>query len=177
KQPQPCPGRPRAAAAGGFALRSVVRPLVLPPAGLPRVEVVTRRRGNAALYERPPAERPPGQRGRPRKGGRKLPPPRQGGRWSGPRREAAVFLYGRRRCVRYKEVVCLWRVLGPEVPAKAVVAAVAGYRERFTLVTSALDLTGVQVLEVFGARYRQADGFRDLKQRLGWEECRAWTRQ
>ena len=25
------------------------------------------------------------------------------------------------------------------------------------------------------ARFRQEDGFRDLKQRLGWEECRAWT--
>jgi hypothetical protein len=25
--------------------------------------------------------------------------------------------------------------------------------------------------------FRQEDGFRDLKQRLGWEECRAWTKQ
>ena len=28
---------------------------------------------------------------------------------------------------------------------------------------------------VVHARFRQEDGFRDLKQRLGWEECRAWT--
>src|SRR5262249_56569656 len=28
----------------------------------------------------------------------------------------------------------------------------------------------------FRARVRQEDAFRDLKQRLGWEECRAWTR-
>ena len=28
----------------------------------------------------------------------------------------------------------------------------------------------------FCAWFRQEDGFRDLKQRLGWEECRAWTR-
>src|SRR5262249_5219538 len=26
------------------------------------------------------------------------------------------------------------------------------------------------------ARFRQEDGFRDLKGRLGWEQCRAWTR-
>src|SRR5437763_9813198 len=26
------------------------------------------------------------------------------------------------------------------------------------------------------ARFRQEDGFRDLKPRLGWEECRAWTK-
>jgi hypothetical protein len=37
-------------------------------------------------------------------------------------------------------------------------------------------LTGLQVVELFCARYRQEDGFRDLKQRLGWEECRAWTK-
>jgi hypothetical protein len=33
-----------------------------------------------------------------------------------------------------------------------------------------------KAIELFAARFRQEDGFRDLKQRLGWEECRAWTR-
>src|SRR6185295_7795298 len=65
---------------------------------------------------------------------------------------------------------CLWHVLGCEVPVKAVVAQVEGYKKRFTLVTSAVDLTGLQMVELFAA------GFRDLKQRLGWEECRAWTK-
>ena len=41
--------------------------------------------------------------------------------------------------------------------------------------TSAVELTGLQMVELFAARFRQEDGFRDLKQRLGWEECRAWT--
>jgi hypothetical protein len=67
-------------------------------------------------------------------------------------------------------------VLGSDVAVKAVVAAVQGYKERFTLVSTALELTGLQVVELFCARFRQEDGFRDLKQRLGWEECRAWTR-
>jgi hypothetical protein len=31
-------------------------------------------------------------------------------------------------------------------------------------------------VELFCARFRQEDGSRDLKQRLGWEECRAGTR-
>src|SRR5262249_10112854 len=74
-----------------------------------------------------------------------------------------VFLYGRRRSVRWKEVVCLWRVLGHGVPVKAVVAEVEGFRKRFTLVTSAVGLSGLQVVELFGARYRQEDAFRDLK--------------
>ena len=64
---------------------------------------------------------------------------------------------------------------GHEVPVKAIVARVEGYKKRFTLVTSAVELTGLQMVELFAARFRQEDGFRDLKQRLGWEECRAWT--
>jgi hypothetical protein len=56
------------------------------------------------------------------------------------------------------------------------VAEVEGYRKRFCLVTSAVHLSGLQMVELFAARFRQEDGFRDLKQRLGWEECRAWTK-
>ena len=62
------------------------------------------------------------------------------------------------------------------MPVKAIVAEVEGYKKRFTLVTSAVELTGLQMVELFAARFRQEDGFRDLKQRLGWEECRAWTK-
>ena len=53
-----------------------------------------------------------------------LPPPRQGGWWPGPWHDGQAYLYGRCRKVRYKEVVCLWRVLGHEVPVKAVVVRV-----------------------------------------------------
>jgi hypothetical protein len=87
-----------------------------------------------------------------------------------------VFLYGRVRQVEYKEVLCLWPVLGHDVVVKVVVAKVEGYKKRFTLVSSATDLSGLQMVELFCARFRQEDGFRDLKQRLGWQECRAWTR-
>src|SRR5262249_30255396 len=126
---------------GGFALRSVVRPLVLPPAGTPRVEFVTRLRGDARLYAQPGAE--PARPGPKRKWGRRLAPPRQGGRWPGAWQQGEAFIYGRRRQVRWKEVVCLWRVLGHEVPVKTVVAEVEGYRKRFTLVSSACELTGL----------------------------------
>ena len=61
----------------------------------------------------------------------------------------SAFIYGRQRKVRWKEVVCLWRVLGHEVPVKAVVANVEGYKKRFTLVTSAVELTGLQMVELF----------------------------
>ena len=172
-----CPGKALGVFDGGFALRSVVRPLVVPAEpGQPRVDVLTRLRHDARLHDRPPAGRRQGQRGATPKWGKHLPPPRQGGRWRGAWRTGTASLYGRHRQVEYKEVVCLWRVLGHDVAVKAIIARVEGYRKRFTLVTSATDLSGVQMLELFCARFRQEDAFRDLKQRVGWEECRAWTR-
>jgi hypothetical protein len=172
-----CSGKHLGVFDGGFALRSVVRPLVRPEdPGQPRLDFVTRLRHDARLHALPPRERRPGQRGRTPVWGRRLAPPRQGGRWPGAWQTGTAFLYGRRRAVRWKEVRCLWRVLGHDVIVKAVVAEVEGYRKRFTLVSSATDLSGLQVVELFCARFRQEDGFRDLKQRLGWEECRAWTR-
>jgi hypothetical protein len=161
---------------GGFALGSVVRPLLQPEPGQPRVEVLTRLRRDACLHARPKAHEAP-RRGPKRKWGQRLSPPRRGGRWPGPWHQGEAFLYGRRRSVRWKEVVCLWRVAGPDVPVKAVVAEVEGYRKRFLLVSSATELSGLQLVELFCARFRQEDGFRDLKQRLGWEEGRAWTKQ
>jgi hypothetical protein len=161
---------------GGYALRSVVRPLALPEGGGRRVDFLTRLRHDARLYALPPTDRPAGTRGPKPKWGRRLEPPRRGGRWERGWRTGVGFIYGRQRKVRWKEVVCLWKVLGWEVPVKAVVAHVEGYRKRFALVTSATELTGLQMVELFAARFRQEDGFRDLKQQLGWEECRAWTR-
>ena len=161
---------------GGYALESVVRPLVLPEGGAPRIDVLTRLRRDAQLFALPSEKRPAGKRGPKPKWGRRLPPPRRGGFWERGWRTGSGFIYGRERKVRWKEVICLWHVLGHEVPVKAVVAEVEGYKKRFTLVTSAVELTGLQMVELFAARFRQEDGFRDLKQRLGWEECRAWTK-
>jgi Transposase DDE domain len=161
---------------GGYALRSVVRPLVLPEDGGRRIDFLTRLRHDARLHALPPADRPAGTRGPKPKWGRRLEPPRRGGRWERGWHTGVAFIYGRQRKVRWKEVVCLWRVLGHEVAVKAVIAQVEGYKKRFALVTSATELTGLQMVELFAARFRQEDGFRDLKQRLGWEECRAWTR-
>ena len=163
---------------GGYALRSVVRPLVLPEVGAPRIEFLTRLRCDARLFALPlPAEqRPKGKRGPKPHWGPHLEPPRRASGWKAKWQLGTAFVYGRQRTIRWKEIDCLWRVLGWEVPVKAIVAFVEGYKERFTLVTSAIELTGLQMVELFAARFRQEDGFRDLKQRLGWEECRAWTK-
>ena len=85
---------------GGFAVRSVVRPLTQPEEGRPRIEFLTRLRGDARLCRRPPVERPAGRRGPRPKWGPKLPPPRQGGRWPGGWQEGRAWIYGRWRTVR-----------------------------------------------------------------------------
>src|SRR6516225_4971768 len=72
-------GRHLAVFDGGYALRSVVRPLVTPEGGLPRVEFLTRLRHDARLHAISPVDRPEGKRGPRPKWGQKLPPPRQGG--------------------------------------------------------------------------------------------------
>jgi DDE family transposase len=172
------PGKDLEVFDGGYAHYSVVRPLLCPDDPTkPRIDFITRLRHDAQLFALPVAKkRKDGQDGKTPKWGRRLPPPRQGERWPGEWQTGTAFLYGRMRQVQWKEVLCQWHVLGHDVVVKAVVAQVEGYSKRFTLVTSATELTGLQVVELFCARFRQEDGFRDLKQRLGWEECRAWTR-
>jgi hypothetical protein len=122
-----CSGKALGVCDGGFALRSVVRPLARPDdPEQPRVDILTRLRHDARLFALPPAARRRGQHGPTPKWGKRLPPPRQGGRWPGAWQTGGAFIYGRLRQVRYKEVVCLWRVLGHDTPVKAVVAEVEG---------------------------------------------------
>jgi hypothetical protein len=128
-----CSGKALGVFDGGFALRSVVRPLVRPdePAR-PRVDILTRLRHDARLHALPPPQRRQGQRGPSPKWGKRLPRRRQGGRWPGAWQTGQAFVYGRPRQVQSKEVVCWWRVLGHEVSVGAVVAQAEGYRKRFT---------------------------------------------
>src|SRR5439155_1661142 len=100
----------------GYALQTVIRPLVSPEDGSARIEFLTRLRHDARLYAPLPERHRPNQ-----KWGRRLPPPRQGGRWTRLWHEGTAFIYGRQRKVRRKEVVCVWRVLGHDGPVKVVV--------------------------------------------------------
>src|SRR5947199_295965 len=126
----------------------------MPGDGLPRNDSLTRLRHDARLHALPPTKRPEGKRGRTPKWGRKLSPPHQGGRRPGAWKKGEAFIYGRVRKVRWKEVVCLWRVLGHDVTLKAVVAEVVGYKKRFTVVSSAAGLSGLEMVELFAARFR-----------------------
>ena len=115
--------------------------------------------------------------GRPRKWGQRMAAPQHHEKWKVAWHRGRVWAYGRMRKIRYKQILCQWSVSGHQERVHAFVFEVEGYDRPWFLVTTALDLSGEQVVEAFAARFRQEDGFRDHKQRMGMEECRAWTKE
>jgi hypothetical protein len=160
---------------GAYAVETVVQPCLEPPAGRRRMEFVTRLRVDARLYH--PVGARPRPKGRPPKWGARLPAPQHHLYWPVGWQRSRAWGYGRRRPFRYKQLRCRWAVSGPHIPVHVLIIEMAGYEEPWCLVTSALELSAAQVVEVWAARFRQADGFRDHNQRLGMEECRAWTKE
>jgi DDE superfamily endonuclease len=160
---------------GAYAVDTVVEPCLHPRAGQRRIEILTRLRVDARLYH---AALPTRQgKGRRPIWGPRLAAPQHHVYWAASWQNGRAWVYGRMRPFQYKQVRCRWAVSGPQLPVHVVVVEVAGYQRPWFLVTSALDLSAVQVVEAFAARFRQEATFRDHKQRLGMEECRAWTKE
>jgi hypothetical protein len=160
---------------GAYAVTTVVEPCLNPAPGERKMEMLTRLRVDARLYHPVVSRARP--KGRRPKGGERLAAPPHHVYWSTSWRAGRAWVYGRRRTCRYTQLRCRWAVSGPEIPVHVFAVAVSGSREPWFLVTTALDLSAAQVVEAFAARFRQEDGFRDHKQRLGREECRAWTKE
>ena len=162
---------------GAYAMDTVIRPCLNPPHGKQRIEFVTRLRKDARLYELlpPSAKNPKG--GRPRKWGKRLPAPQNHEQWNVSWQNGRAYIYGRVRAFRYKCLRCCWSVSGPEKIMCAYVFEVPGYDKLWATITSVADLSASQSLAANAGRFRQEDGFRDHKQRLGMEECRAWTKE
>lgn len=159
---------------GAYAVDTVVRACAASEGGRRRIELVTRLRADARLYH--PVVKPQAK-GRPPKWGPRLAAPRHHVYWPVGSQAGRAWVYGRLRRFQYKQLRCRWAVSGPVIPVHVFVVAMEGYKVPWFLVTTALDLTAAQVVEVFTARFRQEDAFRDHKQRLGMEECRAWTKE
>lgn len=166
---------------GAYAVATVVRPCLNPSKGHRRIDVVTRLRVDARLYHPPVANRlrPDGSKrsGPDRKWGRRMANPKHHDLWEVPWQESRAWVYGRLRTIRYKQVLCQWAVSGYQHLVHAFVFEVKGYAEPWYVVATLLDLSPEEAVELFAARYRQENGFRDHKQRLGMEECRARTKE
>ena len=160
---------------GAYAVDTVIRPCLEPAPGQRPVAIVTRLRADARLYH--PVGPQSRGKGRPAKWGPRIAAPQHHVYWPTTWQSSRAWVYGRRRRFRYKQLRCCWAVSGPQLPVHVFVVEMAGYEEPWFLVTSAVDLSAAQVVEAWTARFRQEDGFRDHKQRLGMEECRAWTKE
>ena len=162
---------------GAYAMETVIDPCLNPPPDKRRIEFITRLRRDARLYKplEGPTTTPKG--GRPRIWGRRLPAPQDHAQWNVRWQRGQAYVYGRLRTFRYKRLRCCWSVSGSKQIAWAYVFEVPGYDKLWATITSAGDLSAAQVLAANAARFRQEDGFRDHKQRLGMEECRAWTKE
>jgi hypothetical protein len=162
---------------GAYAMKTVIKPCLNPPPGRRRIEFVTRLRKDARLYEPFQASSKSSKGGRPRKWGKRLPSPQEHEKWNVDWQVGQAYVYGRVRTFRYKRLACCWSVSGPTELMYAYVFEVPGYDKLWATITSARSLSASQTLSANGGRFRQEDGFRDHKQRLGMEECRAWTKE
>jgi hypothetical protein len=162
---------------GAYAMETVIEPCLNPPPGRRRINFVTRLRKDARLYEPLQASSKSLQGARPRKWGKRLPSPQEHEQWNVDWQAGRAYVYGRVRTFRYKRLSCCWSVSGPHEIMHAYVFEVPGYDKLWATITSARDLSAAQTLSANAGRFRQEDGFRDHKQRLGMEECRAWTKE
>ena len=142
------------------------------------VHLTSRMVMNAALYDRP-AKRRKGERGAPRKKGKRLPSPRELAkskkvRWT----KTRVTLYGRRVRVWYKSCTALWyNSAGTRLLRIVVVHDPSGRRKDDCFFSTDLSLSAKAILELFAMRWPLEVAFYNAKQFLGLEDPQNRTPQ
>jgi DDE superfamily endonuclease len=160
---------------GASAVDTVIRPCLGPVPGQRHIAIGTRLRADARL-DHPVAvkTRPKGRRP---VWGPRIAAPRHHRYWPVSWQQSRAWGHGQTRSFLYKQLRCRWAVSGPQNPGHVLVIHRVGYKEPGFLIPSALELSAAPVGEAWAARFRQEDGFRDHKPRLGMEDCRAWTKE
>jgi hypothetical protein len=148
-------------------------------ASLTCAHVTSRMQRNAALFEAPPA-RIPGQRGRPRKRGPRLPSPPGLAAAARPEgwKKVTLNLRGKsaERLVLSRRV--LWYGLLPEhLVLLVIVRDPAGAQPDDFFFTTNLDRTPEWVAEHYAGRWSIEDTFRNVKQFLGGQQPQSWKHQ
>jgi hypothetical protein len=141
---------------------------------LPRTHVTSRMRRDAALFDLPPARRP-GQRGRPRKRGDRLPPLTQIARQAHHWRFSIVEVRGRfvDRLIYARPV--LWYAVCGSRPVLLVISRdPKGHEPDDFFFTTDLDEPGYEVVGRYAGRWPIEDTFRNTKQFLGAQQPQCW---
>jgi hypothetical protein len=134
------------------------------------VQVISRLRQDAARWTSPPARRS-GQKGRPRRKGRRLPTPKaaaaQCRRW----RTATVAIYGRLVTLPYFSSIARWYGALREAPLRSVVVRdPAGRRQDEACFGPAVSARPTAILETDAHRGTLAVTCHDSQQCLGFED-------
>ena len=141
------------------------------------VQVISRLRWDAALYARPP-RRQPGQKGRPRRRGDRLPSLQhlvaQRRHWT----TLPLVLYGRALRPRIMTFTALWYGALREQPVRIVVVRDPSRRRRDeAFFCTDLQQTPAWVLRTYAARWTLEVTFHDSKQHLGFGQAQNQTPQ
>ena len=142
------------------------------------VECVGRLRMDAALYEPAPL-RQPGERGRPRKKGKRLPTPKSiAADVNRPWIEITAFLYGKRVTTWVKGIQALWyTTAGERLLSIVIVRDPTGKRHDEAFFSTDLTLSLAEILERFSLRWTVETLFQNSKQYLGFEDPQNRTEQ
>ena len=144
----------------------------------PEVNITSRMRKDAALYEMPPKKRPH-TRGAPRKKGKRLPTPEvmatciSKQQW----KEETVVLRGKekKRLVWSQEV--LWYKVNPKSAVLLVICRDPDGRERDDFFcTTNTNQPARHVIESYAGRWSIEDTFKNTKQSLGGETPQSWKK-
>jgi len=135
------------------------------------VTIIGRSRLDAALYE-PPPTRQPGQRGRPRVRGAKLPSPEArlaSGkvRWQ----SLSVGVYGKTATVKVFVIDALWYIAaGSELVRLVVVRDFPGHERDDVFVATDPTMSAQAIIETFANRWALEVTFHEVKGKLGFED-------
>ena len=145
---------------------------------LPRTQVTSRMRRDAALYELPPRRRKP-KRGRPAKKGKRLPTPQELARRS---RKGWTRVQVDQRGHKVERLVLSRKVLWYQVCPDACVLLVivrdpAGKQPDDFFFTTDLESAPAAVAGQCAGRWSIEDTFRNVKQLLGGEDPQTWKRR
>ena len=147
-------------------------------AGLPRCQLTSRMRRDAALYE--PAPPRTGKRGRPRTRGARLPTPPQLAARARHRDWERVDIDVRGRSVErlvYVRNVLWYSVNKRDLVRLVVVRDPEGIEPDDFFFTTELSATGAEVASRYTGRWSIEVTFRDSKQHLGGEDPQCWKRK
>jgi hypothetical protein len=138
----------------------------------PNCELTSRLPLNARLHEAP-LPRKPGQSGRPRKRGLRLPSPADLLRQRA--RRVTLTIYGRKDHVRLVETVAYWYGVPARPLRIVVVEPLRGGRPKQAFYSTRIDQTAEQVLADYAERWSIEETFQGGKTHLGFSQPQAWS--